>query len=712
MPSTAEAPTAPGASQPILAEGDLGPASIATSTAARAQELLTRVVAAKAGAEPRPGQQQMVDAVACALAQRVPLLIEAPTGVGKSYGYLTAAAAHLHGDTPSAAGAVVIATATKALQEQLIDTDLPFLAEQARAAGHPFTYAMLKGRSNYVCRARLAEHVGDQEVGAGVMTSADGAVIADRSTTRRVRAWAASTDTGDRAELDLPDPVWRELTVSGEECPGRARCALSDRCFAYAARDRAAEADIVVVNTALYGAHLAADGQLLSSHDAVIFDEAHTLEASLSDAFSVTLTPGRLRHLAHTYRRVVTSQPSGPDTDHGDNTATRLLETAEHVEQSLRLEADARPDRPDLRGDLGVLLRRAKDLTAQISREAEALTETLAEGATTTRAGAAAATRVSGLASSATKLSAELAALLDPANAGPVAVTWVENAPSGPRLRRAPVDIGPVLAEKLFPEVTVIATSATLTVAGSFTPVTTRWGLHLPAPDGHRPRAGTARVASPFDYPRQGMLYVAGHLPDPRQDRYAPSMHAELAQLAQAADGRTLALFTSRAGMNAAAAHLRSTTDLTVLCQGEGSRAGLLTQFTSGPGHVLCALASFWTGVDIPGADLTLVTIDKIPFPRRDDPLVNARRSAASRNGGSGFHDIDIPAAATELAQGVGRLIRTVSDKGAVAIFDSRLLTKSYGRLLLDSLPDLYPTRHLEQVTQALIRLTATPGQP
>lgn len=714
---------------------------------------LEAVVAAKAGAAPRAGQQQMVAAVEAALTGGRALLVEAPTGVGKSFGYLVPAVLHAtsarcdqdgaragddhdrrrddHGAGGEEAGpangsasgsrAVVVATATKALQEQLVGKDLPFLAAALKETGATFSYAMLKGRSNYLCRARWEDKLGDVAVGADVLTTADGAIVLGPAAVADLRDWVADTAIGDRAEVDVPDAAWRELSVTSEECPGRRGCPFASECFVYAARDAAANADVVVVNTALYGAHLASGGHLLPEHDAVVFDEAHTLENVMAEALSLTVGPGRLRTLAYRLRHVLAG------TDHPQT----LLAVADEYQWLLERDQGRRVD--PTRDELAQVLARAKAAVADAVTAvapAAALDDSGA-GAPTSRTGrakAAKAAQAAQVASIGESLLDDLTSLVD-GEAGTVA--WVEAAPGAPagpgsdpgagsglregkaptagapRLRRAPVDVGPLLAEQLFGQVTVVATSATLTVGGSFESLARRWGLLLPGPDGRRHDVGTLAVPSPFDFPRQGFLYVAGHLPDPRSDRFTPGMHDELVRLATAAGGRTLALFTSRTAMVAAAAHLRASTSLTVLMQGEASRSVLLETFTSGPGHVLCALASFWTGVDIPGAALSLVTIDKIPFPRREDPLMDARRQAADRSGGSGFAQVDLPAAATDLAQGAGRLIRSVDDRGVVALFDSRLTRKAYGQTLLASLPALYPSTNPDMVEAALARLVA-----
>lgn len=637
---------------------------------------LDHVVASKSGGAPRAGQQQMAAAIEAALAGGDVLLVEAGTGTGKSFAYLIPAILH---STSGPERRVVIATATKALQEQLVTQDLPFLAGALATRGVRFTFALLKGRSNYLCQAKARLELSDV---APAMPLVDdfGAVLATPAQVEDVRTWAEHSSTGDWAEINAPAPLRLRLSSTGDECPGRSGCAVSDQCFYFAAKDLAAGADIVVANTALYGAHLASGGRVLPEHSVAILDEAHTVAAVMTDAFGVSLGASRLRVLAARLRRAL------PDKD---PLVLQLRATADDLANLLDGYVGERITTTD--HPWPVVFERVAQLAAAVVDATELVTA----------AGAAPdgddQSKVAMVNTMATNLHTAMAALSS-AEAG--SVSWVEQDGNAARLRQAPSEIGPILARTLFAETTVIATSATLTTAGTFDPVAHTWGLD-PA------KISVALVPSPFDYRRQAILYVAAHLPIPASSMYVAAMHDELTQLAVAAGGRTLALFTSRRAMTLAAEHLATATSLRVLVQDQMPREELLAAFTSGPGQVLCATASYWTGVDIPGSALLLTVIDKIPFPRKEDPLVDARRSAANRRGRNPFDTVDLPEAARDLAQGAGRLIRTTSDQGVVAVLDSRLRNKSYGGTLRRSLPEFYDTGDLNVALGALRRLAA-----
>lgn len=635
---------------------------------------LEHVIASKSGGAPRAGQQQMAAAIETALAGGDVLLVEAGTGTGKSFAYLIPAILHSAGEPDRR---VVIATATKALQEQLVTQDLPFLADTLAARGIQFTYALLKGRSNYLCQAKVGLELSDLGP-ASPLTDDIGTVLATGAQVDDVRTWAEQTTTGDWAEIQVPGPLRARLSSTGDDCPGRSGCPVSDGCFYFAAKDRAATADLVVANTALYGAHLASGGRVLPDHSVVVVDEAHTVAAVMTDAFGVTLSGSRLRVLASRLRRAMPDRmPLVLQLRACADDLANLLDG--YTGERVRTEDHPWP----------VVFERVSHLAAETLEAAETA------GATGAPADTDAQAKVAMVATMATNLRASMETL---AAADPGTVSWVEEDSHGPRLRQAPSEIGPILARTLFAETTVIATSATLTTAGAFDPVAHSWGLD-PAD------ISAERVPSPFDYRRQAILYVPAHLPVPGSSRYTDAMHDELTHLAEAAGGRTLALFTSRRAMTLAAEHLTATTALRVLVQDEMPREELLAEFTSGPGQVLCATSSYWTGVDIPGPALLLTVIDKIPFPRKEDPLVDARRAAANRRGRNPFDTVDLPEAARDLAQGAGRLIRTTSDQGVVAVLDSRMRTKSYGRTLRRSLPEFYDTADLSVAASALRRL-------
>jgi len=678
-------------------------------TPGQAADILAAVVAAKPGGETRPGQEAMCAAVDAALASGEHLLVEAPTGVGKSLAYLAPAVAHTRAGGSDAR--VVVVTATKALQEQLMRDDLPSLA--SGLSGRPLRFAMLKGRSNYLCRAKL-----DVTAVDGVEARfdfGDEGVTGALEAVQRLAEWAEKTETGDRADAPgaVSDAVWSQVSVDPGECPGAAACHAGDACFAEAARERAAAAEIVVVNSHLYAAHLASGGNVLPPHTAVVFDEAHTLEDTLAGAFGVRLTPFRVR------RAAARARAAGAE---GDLTR-RLDRAADALESALGLPAEA--TRVDLGGgDTGGGDRELSSALSTVATLAREVHTTLRKselglvggsggaGGDVARAKAAQASRLlDGLAD-------DVSLLLDPP---PDSVAWVESNRGRPELHQATVDVGPTLAARLYPDVTVIATSATLATGGRFDLLARRLGLTLPPPPASDVAAGpdvadddveptppvhrALTVPSPFDHARQGWLYVARHLPEPNDPRFAQAMADELHALVVAAGGRTLALFTSRAAMERTADTLAARGGYEVLVQDRLPRPELLARFRAGPGSALFATQGFWQGVDLPGHLCRLVAIDRIPFPRPTDPLVAARRAAATARRENDFAAVDLPAAATLLAQGAGRLIRTTTDAGVVAVFDRRLATKGYRQTLLATLPPFRRSIDRERMVAVLTEL-------
>ena len=589
--------------------------------------------------------------------------------------------------------------------------------------GRPLRFAMLKGRSNYLCRAKL-----DVTMVDGVearLDFGDEGVSGALDAVKRLAEWAETTGTGDRA--DAPgagsDGVWSQVSVDPGECPGAAHCHAGDACFAEAARDRAAAAEIVVVNTHLYAAHLASAGNVLPPHTAVVFDEAHTLEDTFAGAFGVRLTPFRVR------RAAARARAAGADAD-----LTRRLErAAEALEAALGAPAEAtRVDLTaaagagddasgvrELAATLATVATLARQVHSTLRKPDPGLGGAMAGGADVARAKAAQATRLlDGLAD-------DISLLLDPP---PNSVAWIESNKGRPELHQATVDVGPTLAARLYPDVTVVATSATLATGGRFDVLARRLGLTLPPPsdddtgadadegpdDGGGgdteveptpPVHRALSVPSPFDHARQGWLYVARHLPEPNDPRFGEAMADELHELIVAAGGRTLALFTSRAAMERTADALDGRGGYEVLVQDRLPRPELLARFRAGPGSAVFATQGFWQGVDLPGHLCRLVAIDRIPFPRPTDPLVAARRAAATARRENDFAAVDLPAAATLLAQGAGRLIRTTADSGVVAVFDRRLATKSYRQVLLATLPPLRRTVDRGQMVAVLTAL-------
>ena len=605
-------------------------------------DALRRVVAGLPSAEARAGQVEMATAVARAIDRGRHLVVQAGTGTGKSLAYLVPAA---RSGVP-----VVVATATKALQDQLAGKDLPFLAEHL---DEPLTFAVLKGRANYACRQRLGEiATADEQL---TLDGLSGDAPAEELTA--LRTWAATSETGDRAELPVePSPsAWSAVSVSSRECPGANRCPQGDSCFAEVARRRAAEADVVVVNLHLYGLHLESGGMVLPEHDVVIVDEAHQLEDVISSTFGVDLTAGRFTALARAGRAVL----DAPDAVAAAEAAGQVLAgaLAEHVGRRLRgalpteiadAVTDARIAVDGLLAALrGVPTDRGDETSAQAIRAAkagDALAEEL-DAVRTTRAGH---------------------------------VAWVEGPATSPSLRVAPVDVSEPLAERLWSRTTAVLTSATVPPAA-----TERLGL---PPE----RVDVLDVGSPFDHEGHGLLYCAAHLPDPRDDRYEGASHAELLALIEAAGGRTLALFTSYRAMDAAVEVLKPRLSVPVLTQRDRPKPALVREFTDDEPTCLFATMGFWQGVDVPGRTLSLVTIDRIPFPRPDEPLMQARREAARADA---FRLVDLDRAATLLAQGAGRLIRTATDRGVVAVLDPRLASARYRWDLVRAMPPMRRTK-------------------
>ena len=600
----------------------------------------------------------MTAAVAESIAAGTHLLAQAGTGTGKSWAYLVPAI--LSGKR------TVVATATKALQDQLAGKDLPFLQDHL---GHPFEFAVLKGRSNYVCVQRIAEISGESQLALdGLATRASPGEISD------LKLWAASTPTGDRAELPAePSPqAWAAVSVSAQECPGAKRCPKGDVCFAEMSRRKAAEADVVVVNLHLLGLDVATDGAVLPDHSLVVVDEAHQLEDIVSDTCGFELSAGRFTNLARSVRAILDDPSVSDDVETSASLLSAVLST--HVDRRLRGTLD-----PEI-ADALTLTRSRLDRVATALR---VIPDDAPGDAATKKVRAVQLTD---------GLRGDVASALEvPATS----VAWVEGPDSNPRLRVAPIDVAEVLKAGLWERTPSILTSATLPLG-----LAERVGI---TEGGHR----HLDVGSPFDYAHHGLLYCAAHLPDPRQPAFEPAMHDELAALIEAAGGRTLALFTSYRAMDAAIAALQPRLATKILGQRDLPKPALIAAFTEDESASLFATMGFWQGIDVPGRTLSLVTIDKLPFPRPDEPLLQARRERAKADA---FRLIDLPRTSMMLAQGAGRLIRSATDRGVVAIFDPRLANaKSYRWDLLNALPPLPRTKDLAEVETFLREITSTP---
>jgi len=666
-----------------------------------AADLLRRVVSTLPAGEVRAGQVEMAEAVARALATGSHLAVAAGTGTGKSLAYLVPAV--------SSEKRVVVATATKALQDQLANKDLPLVA---RGLGRQVKWAVLKGRSNYLCRQRLheLERLGEQQsldvagavVAVGDAPTEDGgrptrgsarATAARRvgEEVRRLAVWAGSTSSGDRAELEFePSPAaWSSVSVTADECPGARRCPSGSECFAEAARANAAAADVVVANLHLLGAHLRSGGEVLPEHDALVVDEAHELEDILAASLGVDVSPGRLRALASAARAALVA--AGRRAQRGDDSpAARAVEglvgAAAGFEEVLAGDGDRRLP-PGLGGEIGarvsIMIDQLERLGVELRRASD--TSGRPDNAGTTRrgqdgppregqAGTDAAQRCLRALLGVDRCREELAACV---SAGAEEVVWVTGG-ERPALHSAPLDVSRTMSAQVFSVMPVVMTSATL-------------------PRGLAARIGAPGqvtkeldVGSPFAYKANALLYCAVSLPDRRRPEAEAAIHDEIEALVLAAGGRTLALFTSRRAMTAAAGVLADRLPWPVIVQGELPKAALLEALSSQSAACLFATMGFWQGVDVPGPALSLVVIDRIPFPRPDDPLTAARRDAAGR---AGFQTVDLPRAATLLAQGAGRLIRSATDRGVVAVLDPRLARASYGPTLVKALPPMRRTR-------------------
>jgi ATP-dependent DNA helicase DinG len=630
--------------QPVIAhDADTNNADADDGPAGDVRAALAAAVAAlPGGGEARDGQVEMAEAVAHAAAERRHLIVRAGTGTGKSLAYLVPLIASRQ--------RVVVATATKALQDQLAAKDLPFLGEHLDI---PFEAAVVKGRSNYVCRQRLHESTaaGDGQLSMGEL------LPSARDEIRRLAVWAETSRTGDQAELDWTPSVgaWQAVSVTAEECPGALRCPFGPTCFAEEARWRAASADVVVVNTHLYGMHVASDGALLPEHDVVVFDEAHQLEDVVSDTAGLSVTVGRFTALARTVNRVVAD----------DALVARLGAAGDEIAGALAPWHGRRLPQP---------------LPAAIVDAIVATRARVDDAAAALRAITTEAVDVNQRKIRAQKGAGSLAVDLDAVVALPdSSVAWVGGSADDPRLEVAPVDVGPVLAMRVWDRCTAVLTSATIPAN-----LAERVGLAAGSYDA-------LDVGSPFDYAANALLYCAAHLPDPRRPEFEAASHEELRALIEAAGGRTLALFTSWRAMKAAVDALRPHLPYPVLGQADLPKPALLRAFADDDAACLFATTGLFQGVDVPGATLSLVTVDRLPFPRPDDPLLEARRERAGANA---FRAVDLPRAATMLAQAAGRLIRTATDRGVVAVLDPRLAKASYRWDVVRALPPMQRTRH------------------
>ncbi len=636
------------------------------------------------GGRERPGQVQMAEAVDAAFEAGRHLLVQAGTGTGKSLAYLVPAAVRAV-DEDGPGGPVVVATATLALQSQLVERDLPTLAPVAeQVLGRPLRWAIAKGRSNYACLHRVREGVPDED---GALISADAVTGGSGAFGRevvRARRWAeqqADDGTGERDRLQpgVSDRAWSQVSVSAVECLGAAKCAYGTECFAERARARAEDADIVVTNHALLAIH-AIDGlPVLPELTALVVDEGHEFAARVTGVATQELTTAQVERLGKRVRSLV-----------DEDVAERVLDSVAGLDMALGEARVGRLDEvpDDLREACAAVRDAARRVQSGLSR---GKSDKGADEAVIRTAKAAA----DEVASVADRLSA----------ANDADVIWLEERDRGGRvLKVAPLSVSGLIRNQVFSDAPVVMTSATLTLGGSFDSIA--GGLGLTGADA--PEWTGLDVGSPFDYPKQGILYAAKHLPRPGRDGLAPQVLAEIAELVDAAGGRTLGLFSSRRAAETAAASVREALpELTVLCQGDDLVPTLVKQFRDDPTSSLFGTLSLWQGVDVPGATCVLVIMDRIPFPRPDDPLMSARQRAVDAAGGNGFMAVAATHAALLMAQGAGRLIRSTDDRGVLAVLDSRLATARYGEFIRASLPPMWATTDPQMARAALARLAA-----
>lgn len=617
----------------------------------------------------------MAEAVAKALDSQRHLAVQAGTGTGKSLAYLVPAVRYAQANDTT----VVVSTATLALQRQLVQRDLPRLADalEPHLPQRP-TFAIQKGRNNYLCLNKLAQDEGEDSLIDDAELSWTGRHV------KRVAEWAQETETGDRDDLTpgVPDLAWRQVSVTSNECLGAARCPHGEECFAELAREKTRDVDIVVTNHALLAIDALSDTNVLPEHDAVIIDEAHELDQRIT---SVATNEISARALTLAARRATKIGGDGEELENVKDDLAAVLD----LEQPGRWERISEPARGAFAALRDALWKTRLSIADSPEGESENNPEKFAER--------------TNLKNHLGDLHDAIVRILgvfdedDPAKH--TDVVWLTRSERfGDSVAVAPLSVAALLRDNLFGEQTVVLTSATLTVGGNFDAMAAAWGL--PSGSWDSLDAGT-----PFDPAKSGILYTTRHLPAPGRDGLSTETLDEIATLITAAGGRTLGLFSSRRAAEQAAEAMRARLPFDILLQGEDSTGALVTEFSNAENSCLFGTLSLWQGVDVPGSALSLVLIDRIPFPRPDDPLLQARANAADAAGRSGFMEVSATHAALLMAQGVGRLLRSVDDRGVVAVLDNRLVTKRYGAFLRRSLPPFWQTDRLDVVTGALERL-------
>ena len=644
--------------------------------------LLDEAVAATGG-QNRAGQRTMVAHVAQALELQRHLLVQAGTGTGKSLGYLVPALARVgESDQP-----IVVATATLALQAQIVNRDIPRLLQALEPRPESQAQvALLKGRNNYLCLHKLEGGYPEDEPDALFDMPSSTSRVGEEVV--RLREWADLTETGDRDELKpgVSDRAWAQVSVSAAECLGR-RCPLVEECFSEMARSRAAEADIVITNHALLAINAFEGMKVLPEHETVIIDEAHELVDRVTGAVSGSLTVAMVRRAARSVKKHSKADSGALEMAAGTlETAFeglaegllkgldgRLLTAISAVNDAARTAlSDTKPDGQDVDAGLQMARSRVSEVHDMSSRILEA--------------------------------SGEQDVLWISRQGGWENGRYVAASDTDPAtLNIAPLSVGLQLRDGLFADRTVILTSATLTVGDSFDVAAAALGLQGEG----APRWTSIDVGSPFDYRKQGIMYVAGDLKPPGFGVHEGQLE-RLRELCEASEGGALGLFSSKRAAERAAEYMREHSDLNILLQGESSLKALVEEFSEDVDSCLFGTMSLWQGVDVPGDSCRLVVMDRIPFPRPDDPIAQARTEAVNRHRGNGFMAVSAHHAAIRMAQGAGRLIRSVSDRGVVAVLDSRVATKRYGGFLMKAMPPMWSTQNKAAVIGALARLSAS----
>ncbi|WP_061960388.1 ATP-dependent DNA helicase [Demequina flava] len=637
---------------------------------AEAARLLEVAVSALGGSA-REGQTQMAVLVDEALGDGEHVLVQAGTGTGKSLGYLVPAVAHAARE----GSRVVVSTATLALQRQVFSKDLPMVLDALEPElGKRPAASLFKGRANYLCVHKLAGGYGEPDddmlpIAAGP-TSELGEEVA------RLHQWADETDSGDRDDLvpGVSHRAWAQVSVSGRECL-ESKCPVIKECFSQKVRDEAAKAHIVVTNHAVLGVQ-AASHDLLGEHDALIVDEAHELVSRITSAATHEITVLRVDRAARAARK------AGHTTEALDS-AARALDAAlgEHEPTRLRSGLDE-----GLAQAIETVRMETRTLLSAIQKESQTTPEA---ASATTKVATAALQEIHDVCEELQGEHGRYVIWLAPPDGD-------YDSRQAVRIVAAPLDVAGLVKNRLIEDKAAVFTSATLALGGDFRAISAHLGVNEPT---------TLDAGSPFDYERQGILYVASHLPRPGPGGISEEALDEMEALIRAAGGRTLGLFSSHRAGQAAAEAMRQRLDMPILYQLDDQLPTLVEQFKADPRACLFGSTSLWQGIDVPGASASLVLIDRIPFPRPDEPIAQARTEAVAQRGGNGFMAVSATHAALLMAQGAGRLIRNSADRGVVAVLDSRLSSARYGGFLARSMPPLWGTTDRGVVLGALERL-------